>query len=384
MPDDAPVTRTVAPSNDVRAPMSRTVPDACVRFRGLGWRPCRRARRKRGSAARWRSTRSCATRAGSTSGATCSARRPVPRHGRDAGGTGGIQDVHRRFAAAGAAGQARHPRVGDRPRRRRAHRAGLDGLPVRGPATAGHLGRSLPRRADGERGRALALHAARDRLHRRHAGARPAGARAEAGPLPLGSGPPLRRPGSSYGAVGRPNGGRTERESCEGSSWAASPSRSCSSLAACGTDDPEVDSSSTSTTTSTTLDRATATAPRPSRPAQTGRPAPPKPPIPASNAEEYVDALIDAWVSGDRDAAEVARGPGRGRHAVLLRAGRGRRGPDLGDPDLRGRGRLVVLHVRRRWRPEDHRAGDERGGLEGAARGGHRGQGGKLSRLSLK
>ena len=150
-------------------------------------------------------------------------------------------------------------------------------------------------------------------------------------------------------------------------------------FAGCGTDDPEVTGSSTSTTTST--------APRDSYhdrvDRHSGTTSTTEPPIPASNAEEYVDALIDAWVSGNRDAAEVLAVAGRGRDAVLLRAGRGRRGADLGDPGLRGRGGLVVLHGQRRRRPEDHRAGDERGGVAGAAAGGHRGQGGKLAE-SLK
>ena len=76
-------------------------------------------------------------------------------------------------------------------------------------------------------------------------------------------------------------------------------------FAACGTDDPEVDGSSTSTTTST--------APRDSSTTEStgtdGTTSTTEPPIPASNAEAYVDALIDAWVSGNRDAAEVLAVP---------------------------------------------------------------------------
>ena len=65
--------------------------------------------------------------------------------------------------------------------------------------TAGHVRRSLPRRADGERRRALALHAARDRLHRRRAGAGADRCRPhrQGGLPPLGAVPLLRWPGPS-------------------------------------------------------------------------------------------------------------------------------------------------------------------------------------------
>ena len=74
-------------------------------------------------------------------------------------------------------------------------------------------------------------------------------------------------------------------------------------VAGCGTDDKTDEGSSTSSSTESTVTSTTSTTSPPS----TAEPATSdttEPTIPASNAEEYVDALIAAWTSGNRDFAE--------------------------------------------------------------------------------
>jgi hypothetical protein len=71
-------------------------------------------------------------------------------------------------------------------------------------------------------------------------------------------------------------------------------------VAGCGTDDKTDEGSSTSSSTESTV-TSTTSAPSTTEPASSDTT---EPTIPASNAEEYVDALIAAWTSGDRDFAE--------------------------------------------------------------------------------